>query len=64
MSEVVAMNRGADPRLSPDDLRTLSDEEIAKQIATWAGRIAAGEARLLALVGEFDAREAWGGSSG
>ncbi|MCW2600338.1 MAG: hypothetical protein JWM02_2167 [Frankiales bacterium] len=39
----------------------LSDDELAEEITTWAGRIAAGEARLLALIGEFDDRGAWGG---
>lgn len=39
----------------------LSDQQMADEIATWAGRIAAGEARLLALVAEFDRREAWAG---
>ena len=39
----------------------LSDDEVAAEITTWAGRIAAGEARLLTLIGEFDRREAWGG---
>jgi hypothetical protein len=42
-------------------LSSMSDAELADQIVTWAGRIAAGEAELLILVGEFDAREAWGG---
>ncbi len=37
----------------------LSDEQVAEQIATWAGRVAAGEARLLALIAEFDRREGW-----
>lgn len=39
----------------------LSDEQVADQITTWAGRIAAGEARLLGLIAEFDRREAWAG---
>ena len=42
-------------------LRDLSDGEIADELTTWAGRIAAGEAKLVALIGEFDHREAWGG---
>jgi len=42
-------------------LRDLSDDEIADELTTWAGRIAAGEAKLVALIGEFDHREAWGG---
>ncbi len=32
----------------------LSDEQVADQITTWAGRAAAGEARLLGLIAEFD----------
>ena len=39
----------------------LSDDQLADEITTWAGRIAAGEAHLLALIAEFDRREAWGG---
>ena len=37
----------------------LSNDEIAGEITTWAGRVAAGEARLIALIGEYDARGAW-----
>jgi hypothetical protein len=37
----------------------LSDDDMADEITTWAGRVAAGEARLLELIGEFDRREAW-----
>jgi hypothetical protein len=40
---------------------TLSDQELADGIVTWSGRIAAGEAELLAHIGEFDVREAWAG---
>jgi len=40
-------------------LELLSDDQVADEITTWAGRIAAGEARLLELVAEFDRREAW-----
>jgi hypothetical protein len=42
-------------------LSTMSDQELANAIVTWSGRIAAGEAELLRLIGEFDEREAWGG---
>ncbi|MFN2539598.1 MAG: DUF222 domain-containing protein [Mycobacteriales bacterium] len=42
-------------------LADLSDDQLADEITTWAGRVAAGEARLIALIGEFDARQAWGG---
>ena len=44
-----------------NDFLALSDDQLADQITTWAGRIAAGEARLLALISEFDRREAWAG---
>ena len=43
------------------NLVDLSDQQVADEITTWAGRIAAGEARLLCLIGEFDRREAWSG---
>lgn len=39
----------------------LSDEALADQITLWSGRIAAAQAHLLALIAEFDRREAWGG---
>jgi hypothetical protein len=54
MSEVTVLRpRGETEAPSLDELHKLSDGEIADQITTWAGRIAAGEARLLAYVGEF-----------
>jgi hypothetical protein len=37
----------------------LSDEEVKDGVTTWAGRVAAGEARLLAYIGELDERRAW-----
>ncbi|HEX4427697.1 MAG TPA: DUF222 domain-containing protein [Frankiaceae bacterium] len=37
----------------------MSDEEVAEALTTWAGRVAAGEARLMAYIGEFDERRAW-----
>jgi len=37
----------------------LSDDELRDELTTWAGRVAAGEARLLTLVGELDERGAW-----
>ncbi|MDQ1682029.1 MAG: hypothetical protein QOH99_570, partial [Frankiaceae bacterium] len=40
---------------------TLTDEEVRSGLSLWAGRLAAGEATFLDLVGELDAREAWGG---
>lgn len=45
----------------PAGFDALSNAELADEITTWAGRVAAGEARLVALIGEFDRREAWGG---
>jgi len=42
-------------------LDCLTDDQVADEITTWAGRIAAGEARLLELIAEFDRREAWAG---
>ncbi|MCW2607214.1 MAG: endonuclease [Frankiales bacterium] len=42
-------------------MTALTDEQLADEIVTWSARVAAGEARLLALVAEFDRREAWGG---
>lgn len=44
-----------------DDFSGLSTEQLEDEITTWAGHIAAAEARFLALVGEFDAREGWAG---
>jgi uncharacterized protein DUF222 len=49
------------PELSLDDLKALSDEQVTDSVLVWAGRVAAGEARLLAFLGEFDAREQWAG---
>jgi hypothetical protein len=49
------------PELSLDELKALSDAEVADSLTVWAGRMAAGEARLLAFLGEFDAREQWAG---
>lgn len=37
----------------------LSDTDLRTEIHTWAGRIAAGEGRLLDLIAEADARESW-----
>src|SRR4051794_19501435 len=49
------------PELSLDDLKALSDDEVTDSVVAWAGRVAAGEARLLAFLGEFDARGQWAG---
>ncbi len=43
------------------DFSSTSDGDLADAIVTWSGRIAAGEAELLNLIGEFDVREAWAG---
>lgn len=42
-------------------LAGLSDDELIEEVVSWAARVAAGEARLLALIGELDERGAWGG---
>jgi hypothetical protein len=42
-------------------LSTLTNDQLGNEITTWAGRLAAGEARLLEMIGEFDVREAWAG---
>lgn len=39
----------------------LSVAEVEGELLAWAGRVAAGEARLVALIGEFDRREGWAG---
>lgn len=39
----------------------LSNDQLVAEITTWAGRVAAGEAHLLAAIAEFDRREAWAG---
>jgi hypothetical protein len=40
-------------------LSDLTDDQLADEITTWAGRVAAGEAHLIGLIGELDARDAW-----
>ena len=49
----------SEPSLTPDSLANLTNEEVEDALTTWAGRIAAGEARLMAYIGEFDERRAW-----
>ena len=44
-----------------DTCADLSDIELGDQIVVWAGRLAAGLARQLTLIAEFDRREAWAG---
>ena len=41
------------------NLAALPTDEVVQGLMLWAGRVAAGEARLLAFLGEFDAREEW-----
>ena len=41
------------------DVAVLSDEQLVVELTTWAGRVAAGEALVLRLIGELDARQAW-----
>src|ERR1700710_1151134 len=50
-----------DEPLDPDTLAGLTKEQLASRLTTWAGRIAAGEARLMAILGEFDERKGWVG---
>jgi hypothetical protein len=49
----------ASESLTPAALAALSNDEVADALTTWAGRVAAGEARLMAYIGEFDERKAW-----
>ena len=42
-------------------LSALSKDQLADRLTTWAGRIAAGEARILLYLGEFDERNGWSG---
>jgi hypothetical protein len=44
------------------DFSHVDDDELVDEICTWAGRVAAGTAHLLALVAELDRREAWVGT--
>lgn len=41
------------------DLEVLSDAELESELLTWAGRVAAGKAVVLRLLGEVDARGTW-----
>ncbi len=50
-----------DRALTSEEMSALSNEQLTDEITTWAGRVAAGEARLLAYIGELDKREAWSG---
>ena len=50
-----------DRTLTSAEMSALSDAQVADELTTWAGRVAAGEARLLAYIGEFDKRDAWSG---
>ncbi|MFN2539850.1 MAG: HNH endonuclease [Mycobacteriales bacterium] len=47
--------------MATSDLRALTDDELRDEVVTWAARVAAGEARLIALIGELETRGAWGG---
>ena len=40
-------------------MAVLSDDELVEGLLSWAGRVAAGEARVLTFLGEVDAREVW-----
>ncbi len=41
------------------DVTALSDAQLVEGLLSWAGRVAAGEARVLAFLSELDARELW-----
>ena len=41
------------------DIAHLTDDELKTELCSWAAKVAAGEARLLLLIGELDAREVW-----
>jgi hypothetical protein len=41
------------------DVAALSDDDLVVELACWSGRVAAGEARVLRLLGELDVRERW-----
>lgn len=43
------------------DFSGVTNDDLADEITTLAGRLAAGEAEQLALIGEFERREAWAG---
>ena len=42
-------------------VQALTDDQLETQLVTWAGRVNAGQARLLALIGEINVRSAWSG---
>lgn len=42
------------------DVGALSDQALVDELTSWAARAAAGDALVLRLLGELDAREAWG----
>ena len=41
------------------ELKALSDDDLVEELVCWAGRVAAGEAQVLRLLGEVDARGLW-----
>jgi hypothetical protein len=47
------------PSLAPEALASLSNEQVEDALTTWAGRVAAGEARLMAYIGEFDDEQSY-----
>lgn len=49
----------ASGRAGLPDIAGLSDEQLLGALTSWAGRVAAGEAVLLRLLGELDARGTW-----
>jgi 5-methylcytosine-specific restriction endonuclease McrA len=43
-------------------LTELTDDQLEQELVTWAGRVNAGQARVLALIGEVNARGSWSGT--
>jgi hypothetical protein len=41
------------------DVAALSDDDLVLELASWSGRVAAGEAQVLRLLGELDVRDTW-----
>ncbi len=61
LRSVPGTGSASDDAFGPAALEALSLSAVERRLTTWAGRVAAGEARLLALLGEFDERRGWAG---
>ena len=59
MADIASLPTAVAAGFSAEELAALPDDALADQVSTWAGRVAAGEARLIALVAEVDRREMW-----